>query len=139
MLLRVLTPPRRSLRPEAYDPVAVPRARPAIETTRVPSLEFDTSVNFAAHASHNQKNSTPRGDFGVLLSSDHRLFGESKRKSLPVCRRRKVAEQPGLEHLESICSRVISGLMVRENARRRACEKVHGGSLPEILRERVYW
>ena len=50
--------------------------------------------------------------------------------------RRKVAEHPGLEHLESICLRVISGPMVRENACRRTCEKVHGGSLPEILRER---
>src|SRR5882724_1726460 len=116
-LLPELTPPPRSRRPEVYDPVAAASARPAIETTRVPSVEFDTSVNFAAHASHNQKNSTPRGDFGLLLSSDNRLFGESKRKSLPVCSRRKVAEQPGLEHLESICSSVISGPMVRENAR----------------------
>ena len=125
MLLPVLTPPPRSLRPETYDPVVAPRALPAIEITRVPCLEFDTSVNCAAHPSHNQKNSTPRGDFGVLLSPDRRLFGESKRKSLPVCRRRKVAEHPGLEHLESICLRVISGPMVRENAGRRTCEKVH--------------
>src|SRR5882724_333490 len=101
-LLPELTPPPRSRRPEVYDPAAAARAQPVIETTRVPSVESDTSVNFPAHASHNQKNSTPRGGFGVLLSSDHRRFGESKRKSLPVCRRRKVAEQPGLEHLESI-------------------------------------
>ena len=136
MLLPVLTPPPRSLRPETYDPVVAPHALPAIEITRVPCVEFDTSVNFPAQASHNQKNSTPRGDFGVLLSPDRRLFGESKRKSLPVCRRRKVAEHPGLEHLESICLRVISGPMVRENAGRKTCEKVHGGSLPEILSER---
>src|SRR5712692_3755022 len=110
----VLTPPPRSLRPETYDPAAASRARPAIATTRVPSVEFDTSVTFAAHASHNQKNSTPRGDFGVLPSLDGRPFGESKRKSLPVSRRRKVAEQPGLEHLESIYWRVTSGRMVRE-------------------------
>ena len=86
MLLRELTPPRRSRRREVYDPVSAARARPAIETTRVPFVEFDTSVNFAAHASHNQKNSTPQGGFGVLPSSDRRLRGDSKGKSLPMCR-----------------------------------------------------
>jgi hypothetical protein len=108
MLLPVLTPRLPSLRPETYDPVAAPRARPAIDTTRVPSVEFDTRVKFGAHVSHNQKNSTPRGGFGIVPFSESCLWGESKRKSLPVRSRRKVAEQPGLEHLESICPRVIS-------------------------------
>jgi hypothetical protein len=128
MLLPVLTPPPRSLRPETYDPVVAPHALPAIEITRVPCVEFDTSVNFPAQASHNQKNSTPQGDFGVEPSPGFGRRGESKRKSLPVYRRRKVAEQPGLEHLESICSRVISGPMVREmlvGGLVKKCTEVH--------------
>ena len=92
----------RFIRPVAYDAAAAPRARPATETTRVPSFEFDTNVNFAAHCSHNQKNSTPRGDFEKLLSPASTRFGESKRNSLPVRRLRKVAEQPGLEHFASM-------------------------------------
>ena len=104
MLSRELILPRRFLRPITYDAAAAPRARPAIKTTRVPSFEFDTSVNFAAHDSHNQKNSIPRSDFEKELSAVTDRFGESKRNSLPVRRLRKVAEQPGLEHFASMDS-----------------------------------